>query len=162
MTLLTAPNSLAVGQAIVNFAQALTYSGGASVYALVQLSEVKDVTDVVANGNACLEVYANQDDSQHHAFNGRVRDDQSWFLLSLVGLDNAQSAETLILQVRDALIQPFQTHATLGNAGSVFHSQIKPGSGKFLKVFRNGQFLRAHLIEIKTISEWVVTPGVVS
>jgi len=106
-----------------------------------------------------LEVYANKDDSQRHAFGGKIWDEQTWFLLSLVGLDNAQAAETLIYAVRDALVQPFQTHATLGNAGSVFHAQLKPGTGRFLKVLRNGQWLRAHLVEVMSRSEWfVITP----
>jgi len=161
---MSGPNTLAVGQAIVGYMQALTYSGGAQVYKAVTLSEQKDITDNVAGGAASLEVYANLDDSQHFAFNGKIRDTQSWFLLSLVSLDDAQAAEALIYQVRDALIQPFQEHATLGNAGNVFDSKIKPNSAKFLKIFRNGQWLRGHLIEIQTISEWFITtpPGVIS
>lgn len=158
-------NTLTVGQAIVGYMQALTYSGsGSQVYKVVTLGEQKDVTDNVANGAASLEVYANLDDSQHFAFNGKIRDTQSWFLLSLVNMDDAQAAEALIYQVRDALVVPFQEHATLGNAGTVFNSQLKPNSGKFLKVFRNGQWLRAHLIEIQTKSEWNVStpPGVIS
>lgn len=161
----TGPNTLAVAQAVVAYGQALIYPGGGAVYTAVSIGEMKDVTDqIVTSGNACLEVYANTDDSQHHAFGGKIRDDQSWYLLSLVNMDDAAAAEMLIYQVRDALIQPFQTHATLGNAGNVFHSQIKSGSGRFLRIFRNGQWLRAHLIEIQTISEWVVTtpPGVVA
>lgn|SRR5579859_107814 len=159
-----APNTPAVANAIVSYGQALTYSGGGSVYKLVQLGEIKDVIDQVAGGNACLEVYANQDDSQHFAFGGKLRDEQTWFLLSLVSLDNAASAETLIYQVRDALVAPFQIHATLGGAGTVYHSQIKPNSSHFLKVFRNGQWLRGHLLEITTRQEWFVPtpPGVIS
>lgn len=158
------PNTLAVANAIVSYATALTYSGGASVYNAVGLSEIKDVTDVVAGGGACLEVYANTDDSQRHAFGGKIWDEQSWFLLSLVNMDNAASAEALIYNVRDALVQPFQQHATLGNAGSVFHAQIKPNSGRFLRAQRNGQWLRGHLLEILTKSEWFVPtpPGIIS
>jgi hypothetical protein len=161
----TAPQTLAVGQAIVAFGIALTYpSSGDVVYAQVALGEIKDVTDVVATGAACLEVYANLDDSQHKAFGGKIKDEQSWFLLSLVSLDNAQTAEEQIYQVRDALVRPFQIHATLGGAGSVYHAQIKPGSGKFTKMFRNGQWLRSHIIEVLTLQEWYVPtpPGVIS
>lgn len=162
----TAPNTLAVAQAILGYGSTLVYPNTSTlVYTDVQLGEIKDITDQVsASTAACLEIYANKDDSQHFTFGGKIRDDQSWFLLSLVSLDNAQSAEQLIYQVRDAIIAPFQIHATLGNAGSVFHSQIKPNTGRFLKIFRNGQWLRAHLIEIYTIQEWFVPtpPGVIS
>jgi hypothetical protein len=162
MPLLSAPDTLAVADAIVAFARALTYPGGAPVYSVVQLSEIKDITDNVAGGSACLEVYANDDHSKRHAFGGRIRDEQSWYLLSLVNLDDAQAAEQQIIKVRDVLVYPFQEHATLGNAGSVFHAEILPTTGKFLRVFRNGQFLRAHLIEIFTVSEWQVVPGVIA
>jgi hypothetical protein len=165
MPIATTPNTLSVAQAIAAYGQALTYPGGGTVYSGVSIGEMKDITEkIVVSGSACLEVYANSDDSQHLAFGGKVRDDQSWYLLSLVNMDDAAAAEALIYQVRDALIQPFQAHATLGNAGNVFHSQIKSGSGRFLRVFRNGQWLRAHLIEVQTISEWFVPtpPGVIA
>lgn len=163
MPLLTAPSTLAIGQAIVAYGAALTYSGGARVYKASQLGAIKDVIDLVVGGNACLEVYANLDDSQRKEFGGHIKDQQSWFLMSLVSMDDAQAAEVLIYSVRDALVQPLQQHATLGNAGSVFHSQIKPGSGKFVRAFRNGTELRGHIIEIATVSEWVIPfPGVIS
>lgn len=161
----TAPNTPAVAQAIVAFGQALTYStSGLLVYTAVSSGETKDLTNAVAGSNACLEVYANLDDSQRHGFGGKIWDEQTWFLLSLVNLDNAEAAELLIYQVRDALVQPFQTHATLENAGSVFHAQIKSGSGRFLKALRNGQWLRGHLMEILVRQEWFVPtpPGVIA
>lgn len=158
------PNTPAVANAIVSYAQALTYPSSAAVYKTVQLGEIKDIIDQTANGATCLEIYANHDDSQHKAFGGKIYDEQTWFLLSLVSLDNAQNAETLIYQVRDALVVPLQTHATLGNAGSVYHSQIKEGGSHFLKVFRNGQWFRAHLLELLTRQEWFVPtpPGVIA
>ncbi len=158
------PNTPAIATALVAYCQALTYTGGAPVYKQVALGEIKDITNQIANGAACLEIYINQDDSQHRAFGGKIQDEQSWFLLSLVSLDDAQAAETLIMQVRDALVVPFQTHATLGDAGSVFHSQIKPNSGKFWKPIRNQAFVRAHLIELLTRQEWFATtpPGVIA
>jgi hypothetical protein len=160
----SAPNTPAVASAIVAYGQALTFSGGGAVYTKVQNGEIKDITDLVASGTqACLEVYANLDDSQRYAFGGRIRDEQTWFLLSIVSLDNAAAAETLIYKVRDALVQPLQEHATLGSAGSVFHSELKAGSGKFLKIMRNGEWLRAHLIELMTRQEWQVpAPGVIA
>lgn len=162
----TAPNTLAIANAIVGFCQVVTYpSTSTVVYKTVQLGEIKDITDqVTGSSDACLEIYCNKDNSQHFTFNGKLRDEQTWILLSLVNIDNSQNAEQLIYQVRDALIVPFQVHATLGNAGSVYHSQIQPHSGKFMKILRNGQWLRAHMIEIQTWQEWFVPtpPGVTS
>lgn len=160
-----APNTLAIGQAIVSFAQALIYSNSSPVYTQIALGEIKDLVDLVAgSGTACLEVYGNLDNSQHKGFGGKITDEQTWFLLSIVSLDNAQLAEETIYNVRDALVVPFQTHATLGNAGSVYHSQIKQGGGKFFKIFRNGAWYRSHVLEILTRQEYVVItpPGVIS
>jgi len=151
-----APNTLAVAQALVAFAEALT-NGSSPVYAKVALGEIKDVIDLVANGGACLEIYANADDSQHTAFGGGIWDEQSFDLLSLVSLDDAQAAEELIYACRDALIVPIQQHYELGNAGNVFFSRIRPGSGKFFYIDRNGQWLRAHLIEVFVTSQWQAT-----
>ena len=102
-----APNTLAAANALVAFAQALTINSS-PVYASVSLGEIKDVIDLVANGGACLEVYGNADDSQHTTFGGGIWDEQSWDLLSLVSLDDAQSAEELIYACRDALVVPIQ------------------------------------------------------
>jgi len=158
MPLASSPNTLAVAQAIKSYMQALTYSGGASVYTLVQLSQIKDVTDqVAAAGSACLEIYANEDDAQHFAFGGVIKDEQSWYLLSMVNMDDSQAAEQLIYQVRDALVVPLNQHIRLGGAGNIFFERIKPGSGKFFDLDRNGQFLRAHVIEVLTSSQWQVT-----
>ena len=159
---ITAPNTPAIADAIVAYVQALTYPDTTPVYAYVQLEGIKDVTDYVGANKACAEVYGNDDDSQHHAFNGVVCDEQSWYILSLCSLDSPATSRQ-IYAIRDALVLPFQTHATLGNAGSVYQAQIKEGSGKFLRIYRNGQEYRAHLIEIITKQLWQVPyPGVIS
>jgi hypothetical protein len=163
MPIATAPDSLAIANAIAGYLAVLTYPNTTPVYKLAQVEAIKDVTDLVANGGACVEVYGNEDDSQHHNFGGMVWDEQSWFVLSMCSLDSPELAQQ-IYAVRDALVQPFQQHATLGNAGNVFHAQIKPGSGKFMRIFRNGQELRAHVIELLTRQQWHVPtpPGVIS
>jgi len=157
----TAPNTLAIGNAIVAYMAALTYPSTALVYTAVQLGAFKDVASLAASGNACLEVHALNDDSQRKNFGGRIWDEQSWLLISLVDMTNANAAEQLIYNVRDQLVQPFQVHATLGGAGSVFHAQIKPNSGRFLFAKRDKVY-RAHVIEILTKQEWQVPipPGV--
>lgn len=158
------PNTPAIASAIVSFAQALTYPDTTLVYKSVHRGKLKDIVDLVANGAVCLEVYGNLDSSKRHEFGGRMRDEQTWYLLSMVNMDDADAAETLIFRVRDALVQPFQTHATLNDAGSVFHAQIEDGSARFLNVYRNGQEFRAHLMGIMTRQEWMVPtpPGIIS
>lgn len=158
MPLATAPNTLAVAQAIAGYMSPLTYTGGALVYKLVQVGEIKDVLGSVANGAACLEIYGGSDDSQPLAFGGTRQDTQSFYLLSMVSLDDSQAAEMLIYAVRDALVQPLSAHIRLGDTtGTIFLSGFKPNSGKFLDVPRNGQYLRAHVIELLVSSQWQVT-----
>lgn len=158
MSLPTAPNTLAVAQAIAGYMSTLTYSNSTPVYSAVQIGEFKDVIDKVANGAACLEIYGGSDDSQPLAFGGTRQDTQSFYLLSMVSLDDAQAAEELIYAVRDALVVPLSTHIRLGDTtGVIFLSGFKPNSGKFLDVPRNGQYLRAHIIELLVSSQWQVT-----
>jgi hypothetical protein len=130
----TAPNTPAVIAAIVGYLTALTYPDTTSVYTLAQEEEIKDVTDLVATGGACVEVYGTSDDSQRHNFGGRVWDEQSWLLMSLVSKATPDLAKQ-IYKVRDALVQPFQVHATLGGGiTQLFHAQIKPGTGAYIDV----------------------------
>jgi hypothetical protein len=158
MPLPSAPDTMAVANAIKGYMEALTYTGGAPVYSAVQIGEFKDVLDKVANGAACLEIYGGSDDSQPLAFGGPRQDTQSFYLLSMVSLDDAQAAEELIYAVRDALVVPLSTHIRLGDTtGVIILSGFKPGSGKFLDVPRNGQYLRAHVIELLVTSQWQVT-----
>lgn len=158
MPLPSAPNTLVVAQAIAGYMSALTYTGGAPVYKLVQVGEIKNVSNQVVNGAACLEIYGGADDSQPLAFGGTRQDPQSFYLLSMVSLDDAQAAEARIFAVRDALVVPLSTHIRLGDtSGVIFLSGFKPNSGKFLDVPRNGQYLRAHVIELLVSSQWQVT-----
>jgi hypothetical protein len=153
---MSTPNTLATAQALVAYMQALTINNN-PVYTLVSLGEIKDVVDNIANGGACLEIYATSDDSQHKAFGGVIWDEQSWDLLSIVSLTNAQAAEELIYACRDALVVPVMSHFTLNQTGNIFFSRLKPNSGKFFYVERNGQWLRAHVIEVVTTSQWQAT-----
>lgn len=167
-----ASNTLAVANALVGYLQAATYPNTSTpVYSSfvaptgatipgVQLGEFKDyIADLTANGAACCEVYGNQDDSELHAFGGNMWDTQTFYILSLVSLDNANQAEQAIFKVRDAIIVPFTQHVQLGGAGNVWDARYKPKSGKFIKIPRDGKhWYRAHVFEIIVKSEWYV-PG---
>lgn len=161
----TTPNTRAIGNAVVGFLSALTYStGGLLVYAQngVQLEEFKDITPFVQGNGVCAEVYGDLDTSERRGFGGRIWDTQKWFILSLCSLDTAAQAAQ-IYDVRDALVQPFQQHAQLNNiVSNLFHAQLSPNM-RFMRVLRNGVFYRAHLAELETRQEWVVPPpGVIS
>ncbi len=155
------PNTPAILDAIQGYMSALTWGSGQS-FALAQIEEIKDITNLVANGGACLEIYGTDDDSQHKTFGGYVTDEQDWMLLALVSKDTALYARQ-IYAIRDAIVQPIMKHATIGNAGNVYHAQIRPKSGAYLDVRRDEQWLRGYRVKIMTRSEWVVPPpGVIS
>ncbi len=162
MPFATSANTLAIGQQIVTYLTALTYPNtSTAVYDLCQLESIKDVVDSVANGGVCCEVYGDTDDSERKGFGGRIWDIQTWFILSLCALDTPAHAQQ-IYNVRDAVVLPFQSHATLGGSVSnLFQVMLKPNM-KFFRVQRSGQWLRAHLAILETRQEWQIQGGVVS
>ena len=157
-----APNTHSIGTQIATYLRNLTYNDGITkVYALTSLEAVKDVTDLVAGGSVCAEVYGDNDVSERRGFGGRIWDTQTWFIVSMCSLDTAAYAAK-IYDVRDALVQPFQTHATLGTSiFNLFHAQLQ-SDGKFTRILRNSQFLRAHIVSLQTRQEWYVPtpPGI--
>jgi len=160
----TAPNTRQIGNAIVAYLAALAYQSGLLVYTQngVQLEEFKDITQLVQGNGACCEVYGDMDTSERRGFGGRIWDTQKWYILSLCSQDSPLQAAQ-IYDVRDALVQPFQQHAQLGNlVSNLFHSQLDTNM-RFMRVLRNGVFYRAHLAVMETRQEWVVPPpGVIS
>lgn len=158
----TTPNTLGVGNGIVSFLTSLTYSDGVTlVYSLAQLESIKDVTDRITSGGVCIEVYGDTDICERRGFGGRIWDHQNWFLLSLCSEDSPANAEQ-IYKARDALVQPFTQHAQLNNVVSnLFKSRLKEQM-KFMRMLRNGQWMRAHLAELETWTEWVVQGGIIS
>lgn len=155
-------NTGAIGDAIVSFCASLVYPNTSTmVYTLAQLEAIKDVVDLTANGGICVEVYGDQDTSERRGFGGRIWDEQSWFIVSLCSLDTPALARK-IYDVRDALVLPFQQHATLGTAVfNLFQAQLNPNM-KFFRVQRNGVWLRAHLAQLTTKQEWQIIGGVQS
>ncbi len=155
-------DTLAIGQQITAFLANLTYPNTSTlVYSLAQLEAIVDVVDLTANGGVCCEVYGDQDTSERRGFGGRIWDGQSWFILSLCSRDTPVLAQQ-IYPVRDAMVYPFQQHATLGTAVfNVFQAQLDPNM-KFFRVERNGVWLRAHLAQLVTKQEWQVIGGIVS
>jgi len=152
-----APATKAVGNAIVAYLKALTYANGSKVYAMAQLDQLKDIIGLISNGGVCVEVYGNMDSSAVKSFGGGIWDEQTWYILSMCSLDDTVLA-TEIYDARDALVQPFGVHYELGNTISgLFWSRLKPDSGRFLRILRNGQEVMAHVIELETKLTWQAT-----
>lgn len=157
------PNTGAIGDAIVAYLAGLTYPDTTKVYKFAQLELIMDVVTQVSDGGAVVEVYGNADDSERRGFGGRIWDEQGWYILSMCSLETPALARK-IYDVRDQIVLPFQTHSTLGGGiYNVFHAEFKAKSGRFWQVVRNGQNVKAHLIELTTRQEWQIQPpGVVS
>lgn len=158
-----APNTHAIGTQIVSFLTALAYQDTSLVYTLAQLEGIKDITDYVANGGACVEVYGDVDTTERRGYGGRMWDTQTWYILSMCNLDTPTLASK-IYDVRDALVQPFQLHATLGTSVfNLFYSELQPNM-KFGRIQRNGVWYRSHLAQLLTKQEWTlpIPPGVIS
>lgn len=155
------PNTLATGQQIVSLLGSLTNPDTTPLYKLVQLESIKDVTDLVAGGGVCCEVYGDQDTSDRRRFGGVIYDIQSWFILSICSMETPQLAQQ-IYTVRDLMVVPFQQHAQLaGTPLNVWFSGLKDNM-KFFRIQRNGQWLRAHLAELETRQQWNVSGGIIS
>ncbi len=68
-----------------------------------------------------------------------------------------------IYDVSDYLMVPLETHVQLGNPTTgLYQAQLKPNSGRFYRVQRNGIYFKAHLCEIETRTEWAIPGGVIS
>ncbi len=160
----TIRSTKALGQAIANYGAALTKPDTTLVYRVAQLELIDDVLNQVSDGGAVLEVYGNLDGEERHGFGGagRMRAVQSWCLLSICSLETAALA-SYIYDVSDYLMVPFETHVVLGNPTmGLYQAQLKPNSGRFYRVQRNGVWLKAHLCEIETRQEWAIPGGVLS
>ncbi len=142
----TIRSTKALGQAIANYGAALVIPNtSTAVYRVAQLELINDVLGQVSDGGAVLEVYGNL-----------------WYLLSMCSLETAALA-SYIYDVSDYLMVPFEQHVQLGNPTTgIYQAQLKPNSGRFYRVQRNGVWLKAHLCEIETRTEWAIPGGVLS
>lgn len=140
----------AVGNAIVSILSDL------SVYTLAQLEQIKDVTDLIANGGACAEVYCNMD-AERKLFGGGKWDEQTWYILSMCGLETAARAAA-IYDIRDAMVTALSSHTALGGTiPGLFYAQFKrPEGGRFLRIDRGKEY-QAHAIELETKVAYQVT-----
>ena len=154
----TQASSKATGQAIVTYLQGLINPNtSAALYNTVQLEAIKDVIALTATGGICAEVYGHTGSSDHKAFGGVMWKEQTWLILSMCSVDTP----TLAQQIYDAsdlfealLGTRFQLGATIDG---LFYSAFVAGSGKHMRLDRNGQYLRAYQVEVLTRQQYTVT-----
>jgi hypothetical protein len=159
------PATNAAADGIVTLLQGATFSDGVTpVYPTpvstqyptggVQKGEFKDITDLIANYGAVAEVYGNTDDSFRYATGGVNHDEQTFFVLSIASLDNGNAAETLIFNIRDAVVPIFVKHAMLNVGGIIFKAGFKRGSGRWMRTYRNGVWYRSYLFSVEVKGQW--------
>lgn len=153
----TQPSSKAIGQTIVSYLQNLNYPNTSMpVYQLVQLEQIKDVIATISQGGVCAEVYGSTGSSDHKAFGGTMWKEQNWHILSLCSLDTPQLAQQMY-DVSDTFEPLLGTHFELGGTiDGLFYSAFVAGSGKHMRIERNGQDVRAYQIELLTRQQYQV------
>lgn len=158
------PDTLDVANKIVDYLAAQTYSGGGNVYTAGQLGFFKDMNDLlpINSTNAVYEVHGNMDDSHRYSLGGKMRDTQTFVVLSMVDMTDGNAAEIQIMQIRDAIMPQFAKHVSLEDTGNVLVAKYKQGSGRFTHVMRGARVLRAHTMDIEVLSEWTAQNGFVA
>jgi len=158
------PSTLAIAQQIASYLASQTYPLGGNVYTFGSVGINKDLGDLLPpNGtNAVSEVIGTADDSQRHAIGGKMRDTQSFQVLSIVDFTNGPLAEEQIMNIRDAIMPQFAKHVSLEDVGNVLVAKYKQGSGRFTHVIRAAKPYRAHSFELSVLSEWVSSGGFIA
>lgn len=154
----TQPSSKATGQAIVTFLQNLNYpSTSTPVYQMVQLEAIKDVLAITSGGGVCAEVYGYVGSSDHKAFGGVMWKEQTWHVLSLCSLDTPLLAQQ-IYDVSDTVEALIGSRFELGGSiDGLFQASFVANSGRHTRIQRNGQYVRAYLVEVLTRQQYQVT-----
>jgi hypothetical protein len=134
-------------QAILNAIQSYLQSSG--VYTIVEQGAVKDWT-----GQAPLaEVMFIEDDSEHYAHGGKIRDTQGFRVTSVISFTSQTPPQAVaqLITIRDTIIPTFQQHAYLGGVSGVMDSRVKPKSAKISWMLVNGDDYVVHefIVEVR-------------
>lgn len=156
----TAANTYGLAQAIHDLVagslyQAIPLQGGVSPgYKTIHIGALKDYTD----DWPCLEIEATQDQTTRHALGGKIRDETTFLLRSVVLYSGYESgvAEYNIAALRDALTVLLHQHATLQAADGVVRAALEPRM-RFGYLLRNGQFWRVHECLVHVSYDYTVT-----
>lgn len=156
-----APDTVDVATQIAVYLTGLLDTNSNPIYTAGQIGEYKSLALLLpANGaNVIFEVYGNMDDSQRYTLGGKMKDHQSFFILSLLDKTNGNAAELQIMRVRDAIMPIFAKHAQLGAVGNILVAKYKSGTGRFVNVSRAAKEYRGHVFEVEVKTEWNAQGG---
>ncbi len=146
------PNTLGVMQGIESIITANT-----TVYQTVALEAYKDWT----NADPVCEIAFSEDDSEHFAAGGVIKDIQGFKITSAVKFSTVTptAAITALCACRDAVVPLFQQHAYLGGVQGVSDSRVKPGSAKLAVVTDHDQEYLVHEFIVEVESQYTVPIG---
>lgn len=122
-------------QAILNEIQALITAAG--VYTTVEIGAIKDWT----NQTPCCEIMFIEDDSEHFAHGGKIRDSQGFRVTTGIDFTTQapRAAVSQLITIRDTIIPIFQQRALLTGIPGVQDSRVKPGSVRISFMIVNQQ-----------------------
>jgi len=133
-------------QVIINEIVALI--NAASIYKTVEMGAIKDWTDLWP----VCEVMIVEDDSDHFAHSGKIRDIQGFRVTSGVLFTEQSPADavTQFIGIRDAIIPIFQQRALLTGVAGVQDSRVKPHSVKvsFMMIQGNDYLVHEFIVEV--------------
>lgn len=151
----TAPNTVGIMNAIVGYLNSAQINS-IPAYKTVTTGPIKDFADAVP----CAMVFLQADGSDYESLGGKVWNKQSFHIISVVDYTQAQDAELLIANIRDAIIPIFQSRVRLGETGTVFESCVKPNSMAFTFIKdADGISWRSHEFDLEVTSEYFVPVG---
>lgn len=140
----TLPNTWSILQAIQGIVQ------GTNAYKTVGIGAVKDWTD----NWPVSEIAFADDDSEHYAHGGKIRDTQGFRVTSAVSFTQQTPAQAVqqLTTLRDTLIPLFQQHALLTGVAGVQDSRVKASSPKvyFLHIDSDDYAVHEFTVEVRT------------
>lgn len=138
------PNTWSILQAIQGIVQ------GTNAYKTVAIGAVKDWTDTWP----VCEIAFSEDDSEHYAHSGKIRDSQGFRITSAVSFTQQTPAQAVqqLTSLRDTLIPLFQQHAVLTGIQGVQDSRVKAGSPKvyFMHIDSDDYAVHEFTVEVRS------------
>lgn len=123
---------------------------GTNSYTTVAIGAVKDWTDAWP----VCEIAFSEDDSEHFAHGGKIRDTQGFRITSAVSFTRQTPAQAVqqITTIRDTMIPLFQQHAILTGVPGVQDSRVKAGSPKlyFMRVDSDDYLVHEFTVEVRS------------
>lgn len=150
---MTQPNTWAILQRIESLITST------NLYTTVAIGAVKDWAD------ACpvCEIMFVQDDSEHYAQGGKIRDPQGIRITTGISFTTQTPAQAVqqLTTIRDTIVPMFQQRATLQDLSGVQDSRIKPKSSRiaFMLISGNDYLVHECIVEVRSTYNVPIGPG---